>query len=56
MNKKLKKWWENFKEAVLEICVWYNASSDIEDGRDPRDSLQHSRTLKDVSGSEKTKN
>ena len=45
---KLKDLWEDFKDALYEACVWYNASHDIEEGRDPRESLQHSKTLKDV--------
>lgn len=48
MKKKLKKWWDSFKEAVHEACVMYNASADIEEGRDPRESLQYSKTLDDV--------
>ena len=48
MKNKLTKFWEWIKDTVSEAAIWFNASHDIEEGKDPRESFQHSKTLNDV--------
>lgn len=48
MSYSLSDFWDDVCDFFREGCIMYNASCDIEDGRDPRESLQHSKYLDDV--------
>ena len=48
MSYSLRDFWDDVCDFFREGCIMYNASCDIEDGRDPRESLQHSKYLDDV--------
>lgn len=42
------KIWDAIYDFFHDGFCYYNASHDIEEGRDPRESLQHLNSLKDV--------
>ncbi|MBQ2883112.1 MAG: hypothetical protein IJE43_04965 [Alphaproteobacteria bacterium] len=40
--------WDDICDFFHDAACYYNAGHDMDEGRDPRESLQHLNSLKDV--------